>query len=168
MIFVPNLCLWEGRDHGLRGLQAEGAGKAAREVGWAGQGRRQRRGHAQPHSPPRGLVVGGLASGFKVCMNGARGGNVRAGRVYDERNQSRGFEVGTNLVSPPPPALPFLSKDGLGAGGESASSKRSRAPISLSALALRRPSTTREADDGCEWGRGAWRAGLDAGVGWIR
>lgn len=70
-------------------------------------------------------------------------------------------------TSPPHP-FPFLSEDGLGAGGESASSKCPRAPISLPARALHRPFTTREAGDGCEWARGARRAGPDAGVGSAR
>ena len=51
-----------------------------------------------PHTAPGRL--GGLASGFRVWVNGAGRGTVRAGRVYNGRDSPRGFELGTNLAPP--------------------------------------------------------------------
>lgn len=95
--------------------------------------------------------LGGLASGFKVWMNAAREGNVRVGKVCNGRDSSRGF--GNKPRTPHP--SPFLREDGLEAGGESASSKRSRAPASLPARALLRLAATREVGDGRRRGPGA-------------
>lgn len=52
----------------------------------------------------------------------------------------------------------------MGAGGESASSTRSRAPVSFSARALRHQTAIREAGVGGRWGPGAWTASLSTGV----
>lgn len=49
--------------------------------------------------------LGGLAAEFKVWMNAAREENVRAGKVCNGRDSSRGFESETNLA-PPPVSLP--------------------------------------------------------------
>lgn len=69
------------------------------------------------------------------------------------RNKPRGFELETYLTPlPNPHPFPFLSEDGLGADGESASLKLSRAPVLLPACALCCLSSAREAGDGCERG----------------
>lgn len=94
---------------------------------------------------------------------------MRAERVYNRRASSRGCESGTNLAPRPP--FPFLSEDGLGAGGRSASSKRSRAPISPPAPSARAPAILHprgrrwlRVGDPAPGGGGAMGAGPDAGV----
>lgn len=50
--------------------------------------------------------LGELASGLQVWVDAVGGGNVTAGRMYNGRDSSRGFESGTHLapsaVSLPP------------------------------------------------------------------
>lgn len=117
-----------------------------------GAGREAPRGghaHRLPRPGTRGARVRG-------GLSGARGGAVREGRVCTTEgihHAVSGWEQTSPLHR-----FPFLSEDGLGAGGEGASSKRSRAPI---ALRVRAPTASPrpQRPQGLRMGTGRLRGG---------
>lgn len=126
------------------GLQAEAVQKAAREVGWSGR-------EAEARTlRPSGSV--GSRQGSKCGWMRPEEGMWGRGRCATERIH---LAVSRRKQTSHPHPFPFLREDGLEAGGESASSKRSRAPDSLPARALHRLAATREVGDGRRRGPGA-------------
>ena len=117
-----------------------------------GAGREAPRGghaHRLPRPGTRGARVRG-------GLSGARGGAVREGRVCTTEgihHAVSGWEQTSPLHR-----FPFLSEDGLGAGGEGASSKRSRTPI---ALRVRAPTASPrpQRPQGLRMGTGRLRGG---------
>lgn len=134
----------------MKGLAGTGVRRGARAVGGAGR-EAPRGGHA--HRLPRPGTRGARVRGG---LSGARGGAVREGRVCTTEgihHAVSGWEQTSPLHR-----FPFLSEDGLGAGGEGASSKRSRAPI---ALRVRAPTASPrpQRPQGLRMGTGRLRGG---------
>lgn len=149
----------------MKGLAGTRVRRGARAVGGAGR-EAPRGGHA--HRPPRPGTQGARVRGG---LSGARGGAVREGRVCT--TEGIHHAVSSWEQTSPLHRFPFLSEDGLGAGGEGASSKRSRAPI---ALRVRAPTASLrpQRPQGLRMGTGRLRGGSrrrcqirSAGFDWL-